>query len=166
MKKTVRILGVDPGSVKTGVGIIDVQGNHIRHVHHAMIRTGKGEFDERLHILFSGLSKIIGAFNPETAAIEDLFVSKNVSSALKLGQARGALVAACGFHGLRVAPYSPTTVKQAVVGSGRADKDQIGYMIRMLLHPPEPCPEDAADALAVAICHAHHAPMQNLVVKK
>jgi len=161
----VRILGVDPGSVKTGVGIIDVQGNHLRHVHHAMIRTGKGDFDERLFVLYSELSKIIAEFKPESAAIEDVFVSKNVSSALKLGQARGALVAACGFHGLRVAPYSPTTVKQAVVGFGRADKDQIGHMIRMLLHPPEPCPEDAADALAVAICHAHHSPMQNLVRK-
>ena len=160
-----RILGVDPGSVKTGVGIIDMQGNRMRHVHHAMIRTGKGDFDERLHILFSGLSEIITEFKPETAAIEDVFVSKNVSSALKLGQARGALVAACGFHGLRVAPYSPTKVKQAVVGFGRADKDQVGHMIRMLLHPPEPCPEDAADALAVAICHAHHSPMQKIVGK-
>lgn len=160
-----RIIGVDPGSVKTGVGIIDVRGNHLQHVHHAMIRTGKGDFDERLHILFSSLSDIIAAFNPESAAIEDVFVSKNVSSALKLGQARGALVAACGFHGLRVSPYSPTKVKQAVVGFGRADKDQIGHMIRMLLHPPEPCPEDAADALAVAICHAHHTPMQKLVKK-
>jgi len=160
-----RIIGVDPGSVKTGVGIIEVQGNHLRHVHHTMIRTGKGDFDERLFILYSGLSKIISEFKPETAAIEDVFVSKNVSSALKLGQARGALVAACGFHGLRVSAYSPTKVKQAVVGFGRADKDQVGHMIRMLLHPPEPCPEDAADALAVAICHAHHTPMQKLVGK-
>ncbi|ATX79742.1 Holliday junction endonuclease RuvC [Mariprofundus aestuarium] len=160
-----RIIGVDPGSVKTGVGIIDVQGNHLRHVHHAMIRTGKGDFDERLHILFSGLSEIISHFKPDSAAIEDVFVSKNVSSALKLGQARGALVAACGYHGLRVAPYSPTMVKQSVVGFGRADKDQVGHMIRMLLHPPEPCPEDAADALAVAICHAHHSPMQKIVGK-
>ena len=160
-----RILGVDPGSVKTGVGIIDIQGNRMRHVHHAMIRTGKGEFDERLHILFSGLSKIISEFKPDSAAMEDLFVSKNVSSALKLGQARGALVAACGYHGLRVSPYSPTKVKQAVVGFGRAEKGQIGHMVRMLLHPPEPCPEDAADALAVAICHAHHSPMQQLAKK-
>jgi len=161
----VRILGVDPGSQKTGVGIIDVQGNRMRHVHHTLIRTGKGEFDERLHILFSALSNIIAEFKPGTAAIEDVFVSKNVSSALKLGQARGALVAACGHHGLRVTPYSPTKVKQAVVGFGRAEKDQVGHMVRMLLHPPEPCPEDAADALAVAICHAHHTPMQNLAAK-
>ena len=158
----VRILGVDPGSQKTGVGIIDVQGNRLRHVHHALIRTGKGDFDERLHILFAGLSEIIDTFKPQCAAIEDVFVSKNVGSALKLGQARGALVAACGAHGLRVAAYPPTRVKQSVVGFGRAEKDQVGHMIRMLLHPPEPLTEDAADALAVAICHAHHSPMQTL----
>ena len=157
-----RLLGVDPGSIKTGVGIIDVQGNHIRHVFHTVIRTGKGEFDQRLFVLFAELSHIIEQYKPTDAAIEDVFVSKNVGSALKLGQARGALIAACGAHGLRVSPYSPTKVKQAVVGFGRAEKDQIGHMVRMLLHPPEPVPEDAADALAVAICHAHHAPMKNL----
>jgi crossover junction endodeoxyribonuclease RuvC len=157
-----RILGVDPGSRKTGVGIIDMQGNHLTHVHHALIRSGTGGFDERLQTLFTGLSEIITAFKPDSAAIEDVFVSKNASSALKLGQARGALIAACGSHGLRVAPYSATKVKQAVVGFGRAEKDQVEHMIRMLLHPPEPLPEDAADALAVAICHAHHVPMQKL----
>jgi crossover junction endodeoxyribonuclease RuvC len=162
MRQSMRLLGVDPGSVKTGVGIIDVQGNHIRHIFHSVIRTGKGEFDERLHILFRDLSEIIARYKPDDAAMEDVFVSKNVGSALKLGQARGALVAACGSHGLRVSAYSPTKVKQAVVGFGRAEKDQVGHMVRMLLHPPEPVPEDAADALAVAICHAHHAPMKNL----
>ncbi len=155
-----RILGVDPGSQKSGVGLIDLQGHRIRYVHHAMIRTGKGDFDQRLHLLFSGLSQLIEAYQPDVAAIEDVFVSKNAGSALKLGQARGALVAACGAQGLRVTPYSPTTVKQAVVGFGRAEKDQVGHMVRMLLHPPEPLAEDAADALAVAICHAHHLPLQ------
>ncbi|EAU55563.1 crossover junction endodeoxyribonuclease RuvC [Mariprofundus ferrooxydans] len=157
-----RILGVDPGSLKTGVGIIDVQGNRIRHVHHSVIRCGAGDFDDRLHILFSGLKLVIAEFHPTLAAIEDVFVSKNVNSALKLGQARGALIAACTDSGLRVSPYSPTKVKQAVVGFGRADKEQVQHMIRILLHPPEPLAEDAADALAVAICHAHHAPMQTL----
>lgn len=161
-----RILGVDPGSQKTGVGIIDVQGNRIRYVHHAMIRTGKGEFDERLSVLFSGLSAIIRDYRPEVAAIEDVFVSKNVASALKLGQARGALVAACGAADLRVHPYSPTKVKQSVVGTGRAEKTQVQHMIRMLLSPPEPLAEDAADALAVAICHAHHSPMQQMAVRR
>lgn len=157
-----RILGIDPGSLKTGVGIIDVQGNRIRHVHHSVIRCGGGDFDDRLHILFSSLRLVIAEFCPTLAAIEDVFVSKNVNSALKLGQARGALIAACMDSGLRVSPYSPTKVKQAVVGFGRADKEQVQHMIRILLHPPEPLAEDAADALAVAICHAHHAPMQTL----
>jgi len=161
----VRIIGVDPGSLKTGVGIIDVQGNHLRHVHHSVIRCGKGDFDHRLHILFDGLKSIIAEFMPDTAAIEDVFVSKNAASALKLGQARGALVAACGDSALRVSPYPPTQVKQAVVGHGRADKEQVQHMVRMLLHPPEPLPEDAADALAVAICHAHHVPMQKMIEK-
>lgn len=160
-----RIIGVDPGSQKTGVGIIDMEGSRMRHVYHATIRTGKGGFDERLYILFSSLSKIIQQFKPETAAIEDVFVAKNAASALKLGQARGALIAACRHHNLTVAPYSPTKVKQAVVGFGRAEKDQVGHMVRMLLKVPEPCPEDAADALAVAICHAHHIPMQSVVEK-
>lgn len=156
-----RVIGIDPGSQKTGVGIIDVQGNHLRHVHHAMIHCAKGDFDKRLYMLFSGLKAIIAEFRPESAAIEDIFVSKNVASALKLGQARGALLAALGDSSLRVTPYPPTKVKQAVVGFGRADKEQVKHMVRMLLHPPEPLPEDAADALAVAICHAHHIPMLN-----
>jgi len=159
MSGIIRILGVDPGSLKTGVGIIDVQGNRLMHVHHAVIRCGNGNFDTRLHFLFASLRDVIAEFKPHAAAIEDVFVSKNASSALKLGQARGALIAACGECQLRVGAYSPTQVKQAVVGFGRAEKAQVQHMIRLLLHPPEPMAEDAADALAVAICHAHHAPM-------
>ncbi len=159
MTGVVRLLGVDPGSLKTGVGIIDVRGNHLRHVHHSVIRCAKGDFDTRLHYLFAALKEIITEFHPHAAAIEDVFVSKNAAAALKLGQARGALVAACGECQLRVSAYSPTQVKQTVVGFGRAEKLQIQHMVRLLLHPPEPLAEDAADALAVAICHAHHSPM-------
>jgi len=154
-----RILGVDPGSQKTGVGIIDIQGNRLTHVHHSVIRCGSGEFAERLHMLFKELKVIIREFQPQCAAMEDVFVSKNVASALKLGQARGALVAACADSGLNVYPYSPTKVKLATVGHGTADKKQVQHMIKLLLKPPMPLPEDAADALAVCICHAHHAPM-------
>jgi len=154
-----RILGVDPGSQKTGVGIIDLQGNRLIHVHHTVIRCGSGDFSERLHKLFSELKKIIAEFEPESAAMEDVFVSKNAASALKLGQARGALVAACADAGLSVAPYSPTKVKLATVGQGKADKQQVQHMIKLLLKPPMPLPEDAADALAVCVCHAHHVPM-------
>jgi crossover junction endodeoxyribonuclease RuvC len=156
-----RILGVDPGSQKSGFGIIDVEGQRLRHVHHGVIRVGSGEFSERLVQLFRGLKAVIEEFHPDVAAMEDVFVSKNVASALKLGQARGALVAACGDADLAITPYSPTKVKQAVVGTGRAEKAQVQYMIKMLLKPQAPLPEDAADALAVCICHAHHMPMSN-----
>jgi len=152
-----RILGVDPGSRKTGYGIVDVEGSRITHVTHGLITVGDGDFTARLGMLFSELSSLIAAFNPGCAALEDVFVSRNVSSALKLGQARGALIAACTHAGLEVAAYSPTAVKHAVVGFGRAEKGQVQHMIKMLLKPPSPLQEDAADALGVAICHANHA---------
>lgn len=163
MSNMIRILGIDPGSRKTGVGIIDVKGNRIRHVHHHVIHCGTGEFTNRLGILFHELSKIITQFQPSCAAVEDVFISKNVSSALKLGQARGALIAACCQAGLSVGTYSPTAIKQAVVGTGQADKAQVQHMIKVLLKPPLPLPEDAADALAVCICHGHHAPLQQRI---
>jgi len=155
-----RILGVDPGSQKTGVGILDAQGNHLKYVYHTVIRVGTGDFSERLTALFTGLHDIIEIYQPNTAAMEDVFVSKNITSALKLGQARGALIAACGFHQLHVEPYSPTKIKQSITGYGRSDKHQVQHMVNMLLKPPPPLQEDAADALAVCICHAHHIPMQ------
>jgi len=152
-----RILGVDPGSRKTGYGIVDVEGSRITHVTHGLIKAGDGEFTARLGMLFSGLSSLIEQYRPECAAMEDVFVSRNAASALKLGQARGALIAACTHARLDVAAYSPTAVKQAVVGFGRAEKEQVQHMIKMLLKPPAPLQEDAADALGVAICHANHA---------
>ena len=158
---TLRFMGIDPGSRKAGVGIIDVNGNKVRHVHHHVIRCGTGEFTERLGILFRELSNIIEIYQPSCAAIEDVFVSKNVSSALKLGQARGALIAACCHASLSINSYSATAVKQAVVGHGRADKTQVQHMIKALLKPPLPLPEDAADALAVCLCDAHHRPLKN-----
>ena len=165
MSEIIRVLGIDPGSLKTGVGIIDVKGNRIRHIHHHVIHCGSGEFADRLGILFKELSQIILEYQPSNAAIEDVFVSKNASSALKLGQARGALIAACCHANLEVGSYSPTTIKQAVVGHGRAEKEQVQHMIKALLKPPLHLPEDAADALAVCICHAHHAPLQPRIRK-
>jgi len=157
---TMRILGIDPGSRKAGIGIIDVQGNRVRHVHHQVIHCGTGDFPVRLGILFKTLSKIVTTYQPTVAAIEDVFVSKNVSSALKLGQARGALIAACCQAELEVHSYSPTAIKQATVGHGRAEKAQVQHMIKLLLKPPLPLAEDAADALAICLCHAHHAPLK------
>ncbi len=163
MSDIIRILGIDPGSRKAGVGIIDIKGNRIRHVHHQVIQCGTGEFTDRLGILFKVLSEVINTYQPSCAAIEDVFVSKNASSALKLGQARGALIAACCHAKLSVGTYSPTAIKQAVVGHGKADKLQVQHMIKVLLKPPMPLQEDAADALAVCICHAHHAPLQQKI---
>ncbi|HKJ82441.1 MAG TPA: crossover junction endodeoxyribonuclease RuvC [Mariprofundaceae bacterium] len=151
-----RILGVDPGSQRTGYGIIEVQGQRHACVAHGIIKTGRGEFADRICILFRELSEVIAEFRPDEAAMEDVFMSKNAASALKLGQARGALIAACGHAELSVHPYSPTAVKQSVVGFGRAEKDQVQHMISLLLKPAAPLQEDAADALAVAMCHAHH----------
>ncbi len=152
-----RILGVDPGSRCTGYGVVDIDGSRIMHVAHGVIAAGNGAFTERLGRLFSTLSDLILEFNPGCAAIEDVFMARNAASALKLGQARGALIAACTHAGLEVSAYSPTAVKQAVVGFGRAEKGQVQHMIKLLLKPPTPLQEDAADALAVAICHANHA---------
>lgn len=160
-----RILGIDPGSRKAGVGIIDVSGNKVRHVHHQLIQCGSGDFTERLGILFRELSSIIEEFQPTCAAIEDVFVSKNSASALKLGQARGALIAACCHHHLQIGTYSPTAIKQATVGHGRAEKSQVQHMIKILLKPPLPLQEDAADALATALCHAHHLPLKKHINK-
>jgi len=151
-----RILGVDPGSRRTGYGIVDASGGRIAHLTHGVIAAGSGEFTERLATLFTGLSDVIAKHQPECAAMEDVFMARNAASALKLGQARGALIAACAHAGLKVTPYSPTVVKQAVTGFGRAEKGQIQHMIQLLLKPPSPLQEDAADALAVAICHANH----------
>jgi len=152
----VRILGVDPGSRRTGYGVVDANGGRISYLAHGVIAAGNGEFTERLAVLFEGLSEVIASHQPECVAMEDVFMARNAASALKLGQARGALIAACAHAGLKVAPYSPTKVKQAVTGFGRAEKGQIQHMILLLLKPPSPLQEDAADALAVAICHANH----------
>ena len=155
-----RLLGVDPGSRRTGIGIIDVDGQRLKHVHHEVIHAGDGPLSERVHVLFRRLQSVIADYRPQSAGMEDVFMAKNAASALKLGQARGALIAACADAGLEVAAYSPTAVKQAVVGFGRADKAQIQHMVQLLLKPSQLPAEDAADALAVAICHAHHSRMQ------
>ena len=160
-----RILGIDPGSRKAGVGIIDMDGNRIRHVFHHVIHCGTSDFTERLGFLFKELSTIIHTYQPNTVAIEDVFMAKNASSALKLGQARGALIAACCNANLEISTYSATAIKQATVGHGRADKAQVQHMIKVLLKPPMPLAEDAADALAACLCHAHHVPLKSRLNK-
>ena len=150
-----RILGIDPGSRFTGFGIIEVNGDTVTALSHGVIKTGGGEFPQRLGIIFSGICDLIEEYAPAEVAIETVFMSKNASSALKLGQARGAAVCAAVSKDLPVSEYSPRSVKQAIVGRGSADKVQIQHMVTVLLQLKEKPAEDAADALAVALCHQH-----------
>jgi crossover junction endodeoxyribonuclease RuvC len=152
-----RIIGIDPGLQRTGWGIIDVNGSRLQHVAHGVVSTdGKGETAARLTRIFEGLTDMIAFWHPAEAAIEETFVNNNPASALKLGHARGAAMLAPARMGLPVAEYPATLVKKSVVGTGRAEKEQVQAMIKVLLHGVE-ASSDAADALAVAICHSHHA---------
>ena len=146
---------IDPGSRTTGFGIIEVDGERVTAVHHGVIRTGGGEFPQRLGVIFRGILDLIAEYAPDQVAIENVFVSRNAGSALKLGQARGAAVCAAISSELPVAEYAPRSVKQAIVGKGSADKVQVQHMISVLLQLDERPDEDAADALAVALCHQH-----------
>ena len=150
-----RILGVDPGSRLTGVAVIEVNGDRIRSLHHGVIKAGNGDFPQRLGIIFSGLQQLIEQYRPDEAAIETVFVAHNAASAIKLGQARGAAVCAAISCNVPVAEYSPRSVKQAIVGRGGADKTQVQHMVGILLGIAGPIQNDAADALAVALCHQH-----------
>lgn len=150
-----RILGIDPGSRITGYGIIDSDGRRSRHVASGCIRTGKGEFPERLGLIFEGVRQLIAEHAPAELSIEQVFVSKNASSALKLGHARGAAITAAVTAGLPVFEYTPAAVKQALVGTGRADKEQVQHMVRVLLALQGEMGLDQSDALGIALCHAH-----------
>lgn len=151
-----RILGIDPGSTVTGYAIVD-SGAEPRAQCIDCLRLPRENFPIRLGIIFDFLSDIIKQYQPEQMAIEDVFVSRNAASALKLGQARGAAICAGASAGLQVAEYTPTQIKQAIVGRGHADKKQIQHMVSVLLHSPKRLQADAADAAAVALCHIHHA---------
>ena len=153
--KPVRILGIDPGSRITGYGIVDFHLNNARHVASGCIRVGDGDLTTRLRAIFDGITSIIDSEQPAELAIEQVFFHRNAASALKLGQARGAALMAGVTRGLPLFEYSPNQVKQAVTGRGHAPKDQVQHMIKMLLCLRELPASDAADALAVAICHGH-----------
>ena len=158
-----KILGIDPGSRITGYGIVDQQGNRLIHVDNGAIHTDSHkDFPMRLQKIYRGLTRIIEDFQPDAVAVENIFFATNVQSALKLGQARGAAIVAGVNAGLPVFEYTALQVKQAVVGHGRASKDQVQKMLKVLLHLPEVAQEDASDALAVAICHAHSAGINTL----
>lgn len=149
------VLGLDPGSQVTGFGIVRERSGQAALVAAGTIRLPKGrDLYERLGIIFAKVARLIEEHKPSEAAVENVFVSANASSALKLGQARGAAIAACAVAGLPVAGYEPSKVKQAVVGSGRAGKDQVAFMVARVLGVKDAdWAEDASDALAVAVCH-------------
>jgi crossover junction endodeoxyribonuclease RuvC len=155
--RPLRILGLDPGLRRTGWGVVAVVGARISHVAHGVVAPKETlAFAERLLVLFEGLTEVIAAYAPDEAAVEETFVNVNAASTLKLGHARACCLIAPARAGLPVAEYAPTVVKKAVVGTGSADKDQVGFMIRRLLPTAGETTADAADALAVAIAHAHH----------
>ncbi len=151
---SMRVLGIDPGSRITGYGIVEQKGTRLVHVDNGAIFTDRaGDFPGRLKIIFDGLSDVIRDYSPDAVAVENIFFSTNVQSALKLGQARGAAIVAAVSAGLPVAEYTALQVKQAVVGQGRAEKGQVQKMLKVLLGLPEVAQADASDALAVAVCH-------------
>lgn len=150
------ILGVDPGSRKTGFGIIRSEGNRLEYVTSGTIHLPVDkELPQRLKVIFDSLTEIILAHKPDEMAIEQVFLAKSPASALKLGQARGAAIVAGVNHNLPVAEYEAKKVKQSVVGTGAASKEQVQHMVKTLLKLPGLPAEDAADALAVALCHSH-----------
>jgi len=152
-----RVLGLDPGLRQTGWGVIDAEGNHLKHVANGIVVSdGKADLAQRLLQLHRGLAEVVAAYRPDTAAVEVTLANKNPSSTLKLGMARGIALLTPALQDLSVAEYLPMIVKKAVVGTGHADKDQVAMMIARLLPGCSVAAPDAADALAVAICHAHH----------
>jgi crossover junction endodeoxyribonuclease RuvC len=150
-----RIIGIDPGSNFTGYGLIESDGRDSKHLHSGVIRVQGENLPEKLGMIFREVAAIVEEYRPEQMAIENVFVSKNAGSALKLGQARGAAICAGVQAGLEVHEYSPRAIKQGIVGTGAADKDQVQHMVRMLLGFKEKLQSDRADALAIALCHAH-----------
>ena len=155
MSGTKRILGIDPGSRITGYGIIDADGANTRYVASGCIRVGDGSFPGRLNDIFTRIGELCAEFSPHDVAVEQVFMHRNADSALKLGQARAAAI--CGtFDGkASLYEYAAREIKQAVVGRGGADKEQVQHMVRAILSLDDIPPTDEADALAAAICHAH-----------
>lgn len=156
-QNVIRILGLDPGLRRTGWGVIECAGSRLTYIASGAVTSTPSEtLAYRLRELFEGISGIIASFQPGEAAVEETFVNENPRSTLKLGQARGMALLAPAMQGIAVAEYTPNLIKKSVVGSGHAEKHQIEAMIGYLLPKAKPDSADAADALAIAICHAHH----------
>ena len=160
-----RVMGLDPGLRALGWGVIDVSGSKLTHVANGVCKTSTGDLGMRLVSLFDELSTVWARFSPEAAAVEQTFVNKDGAGTLKLGQARGIAMLVPARAGIAVGEYAPNAVKKAVVGVGHADKRQVEHMVRMQLPGVEIAGPDAADALAIAICHAHVATTASRVAK-
>lgn len=159
MGQWTRILGIDPGSRVTGFGLIDADGSATRYVASGCIRTDAAAMPERLRAIFDGVRALVLEHAPQEVAVEKVFMHRNADSALKLGQARAAAICATFAHESAVHEYAARAVKQALVGQGGAEKSQVEHMVRALLRLPGGLAPDEADALAVAICHAHSRPL-------
>ena len=162
---TRRIIGIDPGSRITGVGVIETDGQKVKHIFSTCIRLGDRPLPERLGIIFAEITQIIRDWQPNEMSVEDVFVATNAGGALKLGQARGAAICAGVSLNLPVHEYSAKQVKQATVGKGAADKTQVQHMVKVLLNLQGQLQADTADALAVALCHAHTSHLTNRIAQ-
>jgi crossover junction endodeoxyribonuclease RuvC len=162
MLQKTRIIGIDPGSRCTGYGVIDSDGLRHNYVASGFVKIAGDELPERLGMIFNEISLIIQKWQPQTMGIEQVFVNKNVDSALKLGQARGAAICAGTNANLDIGEYTPRAIKKAVVGNGAADKEQIQQMMKLLLKLDFEPQSDEADGLAIALCHANHMNIKSL----
>ncbi len=157
MRPAIRILGIDPGLRRTGWGVVAIDGNRLSFIACSSIHTSdRASLAERLVAIHDGLSRIVAEFSPDEAAVESTFVNRDAVATLKLGQARGIALLVPARAGLPVAEYAPNLVKKTIVGAGHAEKMQIRSMIGVLLPKADPATDDAADALAIAVTHAHH----------
>ncbi len=159
----VRILGIDPGSQITGYGVIEMDGNRSIYVDCGCIRASGDTLADRLNSIYHGIHQIVEIHSPHEVSVEKVFMSKNADSALKLGQARGVAICAASRPQIPVIEYAATEVKKAIVGKGRADKTQIQHMVRILLNLQGKLQVDAADALAIALCHGHTRQTRNKI---
>jgi crossover junction endodeoxyribonuclease RuvC len=164
MTPAIRILGIDPGLRRTGWGVVEIAGNRLTFVACGSVQTNdRAALGERLVVIHDGLARIVDDFRPHEAAVEATFVNKDAAATLKLGQARGIAMLVPARTGLLVAEYAPNLVKKTIVGAGHGDKAQVRMMVGVLLPKADPQSDDAADALAIAVTHAHH--RQSVVLK-
>ena len=160
---SITILGIDPGSQITGVGVIRARGSDLQHIYSESLKLPKGDLTIRLQQIYMRVQQVIEQTQPDVVSIEKVFLAKNPQSALVLGHARGAAILAAANCDLPIIEYSATEIKKTVVGRGRADKTQVQHMMRVLLSLRVAPPEDASDALAAAVCHAHHRQMSDAI---